>query len=130
MHSKDVGWSPVAFHFFFLFNLLFCSSLFLILCRYEYNYLNLPYVYSTNVNNFNKPKCNSSARWMILILLLSSADFFFSKLTFSKHLSGTLSECQTVCIQIRTKVLSVLIWEQTVCKGYQHTKKSPLTRKE
>ena len=41
----------------------------------------------------------------LVLLLLSSADFF-SKLTFSKILSGTLSEC-----------LSVLIWIQTVCKN-------------
>ena len=31
-------------------------------------------------------------------------------------LSGTLSECQTVWIQIRTDILSVLIWVQTVAK--------------
>ena len=39
---------------------------------------------------------------------LFSADFF-SKLTSSKILSGTLSEFQTVWIQIRTDILSVLI---------------------
>ena len=38
-----------------------------------------------------------------------------------KMLSGTLSECQTVWIQIRTDLLSVLIWVQTVCKGYRQT---------
>ena len=43
----------------------------------------------------------------------------FSKLTFSK----TLSECQTVWIQIRTDVLLVLSWVQPVCKGYQQTTK-------
>ena len=37
----------------------------------------------------------------------------------SDILSGTLSECQTLWIQIRTDILSVLIWVQTVCKGYQ-----------
>ena len=42
-----------------------------------------------------------------------------SKLTFSKKQSGTPSERQTVWIQIRTDILSVLIWVQTVCKGYQ-----------
>ena len=51
---------------------------------------------------------------------LSSADFFENEL-FQKNLSGTLSECQTVWIQIRTDTLSVLIWVQTVCKGYQQT---------
>ena len=46
-----------------------------------------------------------------------------SKLTFyvQKYLSATLSECQTVWIQIMTDVLSLLIWDLTVCKGYQQT---------
>ena len=70
----------------------------------------------------------SGIRWMILILLFSSADFF-SKLTISKHPSGTLSECQPVCIQIRTDVLSVLTWKQTVCKGYQQTTKVAADKK-
>ena len=53
------------------------------------------------------------------MLLMLPADFF-SKLTFSKkNLPGTPSELQTVWIQIRTDILSVLIWVQTVCKGYQ-----------
>ena len=38
---------------------------------------------------------------------------------FRKILSGIPSQCQTVSIQIKTDVLSVLIWVQTVCKGYQ-----------
>ena len=38
----------------------------------------------------------------------------FSKLAFPKILSGALSECQTVWIQIRTDILSVLIWVETV----------------
>ena len=47
------------------------------------------------------------------MLLLSSADFF------QINLSITLSECQTIWIQIRT----ILIWVQTVYKGYQQTTK-------
>ena len=47
--------------------------------------------------------------------VLSSAGFF--------NLSGILSECQTASIQIRTDVLSVLNWVQTICKGYQQTTK-------
>ena len=47
----------------------------------------------------------------------------FSKLSFQKILSGTLSECQTVWIQIRNDILLVLIWVQTVCKGYQQMTK-------
>ena len=46
-----------------------------------------------------------------------------TRLKLVKFLSGTLSECQRVWIQIRTDVLSVLIWIQTVCKGYQQVTK-------
>ena len=49
--------------------------------------------------------------------------WLFSKLTLKKVLSGTLSECQTAWIQIRANILSVLIWVETVCKGYQQTAK-------
>ena len=49
---------------------------------------------------------------------LLSADFFQNQL-FWKILSGILSECQTVWIQIRPDILSGLIWVQTVCKDYQ-----------
>ena len=43
---------------------------------------------------------------------------------FQKILSGTLSECQTAWIEIRTDILLlVLIWIQTVCKGYQQMSK-------
>ena len=45
---------------------------------------------------------------------------FFKINFFKKNLSGTLSECQTVLTQIRTDIISVLIWIQTVFKGYQH----------
>ena len=40
------------------------------------------------------------------MLLLSSADFF-QNLPFQKILSGTLSECQMVSIQIRFDILLV-----------------------
>ena len=52
-------------------------------------------------------------------VLRSACGAFISKLTFFKRIfSGTLSEWQTVWIQIRTDVKLVLIWVQTVCKGY------------
>ena len=54
------------------------------------------------------------------MLLLPSADFFQNDF-FIKILSGALSECQTVRIQIRTDILSVLIWVPTVFKSYQQT---------
>ena len=45
---------------------------------------------------------------------------FFSKVTFFELiLSGTISECQTVQIKIRTDILSVLIWVKTACRDYQ-----------
>ena len=57
---------------------------------------------------------------IFFILLLSSADIFQNK-SFQKILSEALSECQTVRAQIRTDVLSVLIWAQTSCKCYRQT---------
>ena len=60
------------------------------------------------------------------MLLLSSTDYFQNKLF--QNLSGTLLECQTVWIQIRTDVLSVLILVQTVFQGYQKMTKLPLVR--
>ena len=39
--------------------------------------------------------------------------------SFQTNLSGIPYECQTVWIQIRPDKTSVLIWIQTVCKGYQ-----------
>ena len=49
---------------------------------------------------------------------------FFKIITFSKkNLSWTHLECQMVWIQFRTDILPVLIWVQTVWKGYQQMKK-------
>ena len=39
-------------------------------------------------------------------------------------------ECQTVWIQIGTDILSVPIWVQTVCKGYQQTLKVAATKEK
>ena len=47
------------------------------------------------------------------MLSLLSADFF----------QKTLFDCQAVWIQIMTDILSVLLWVQTVCKGYQQQTK-------
>ena len=41
---------------------------------------------------------------------------------------GTLSECRTIWIQIRTDTLSVLIWVQTVCKVYQQMAEVPASK--
>ena len=46
---------------------------------------------------------------------------FFSKLSFSQILSGIISECLMVWIQIRIYILTVLIRVNTVCKEYQQT---------
>ena len=57
-------------------------------------------------------------------------NFFNINFFKQKKYSGTLSEFQTVRIQIKTDVLSVLIWVQTVCKGYQQTTKVHLAKKD
>ena len=51
---------------------------------------------------------------------LLSADLFQNQV-FRKILSGIPSEYQTVLIQIRSDILSDLIWIQTVCIGFQQT---------
>ena len=45
-------------------------------------------------------------------------------------LQGILSQSQTVWIQIRTNIVSVLIWVQNVSKGYPQTTKLLLDSKE
>ena len=55
---------------------------------------------------------------LFFMLLFSPADKHFQK-----NLSVSLSQCQTVLIQARTDVVSVLICVQTVFKGNQQTKK-------
>ena len=47
----------------------------------------------------------------------------FFKINLKKKNSGTLLECQTVWIQIRTDRMLVLIWVQTVFKDHQQTTK-------
>ena len=59
------------------------------------------------------------------MLLLLAEDFFFSKKFFQDHY---WSECQTVWIQIRTDILLVLIWIQTVCKVYQQKTEFPASK--
>ena len=65
---------------------------------------------------------NKNSSLILCIIFLSPADFFQNQL-FRKILSETQSDSQTVLIQIRTDIVSVLIWVQTVCKGYQQTTK-------
>ena len=55
-------------------------------------------------------------------IFLSSADLFKNQL-FQKILSGILSECQTVWIQIRSDILSGQIWVQIVRKSSLGDKK-------
>ena len=57
------------------------------------------------------------------LVVLLSADFshFFS----NKYFKNTIW-VSVVWIKIITNSLSVLIWVQTVCKGYQQTTKPPL----
>ena len=55
--------------------------------------------------------------------VVTSADFFQNHFFFQKILSGTLSECKLVRIQIRTDILWVLILIQTDWNGKQQTTK-------
>ena len=71
-------------------------------------------------SHFKQPQDSIQLSLLVCFLI-------FSKLTFSKNVSGIRSECQIVWIQIRPDVVSGLIWIQTVCKGYQPT---TLTDKE
>ena len=47
---------------------------------------------------------------------------FCGQINFLKKIRNTI-RVQTICIQIRTDALSVLIWIQSVCKSYQSTTK-------
>ena len=75
---------------------------------------------------------NFPRMWLMLDQFLwghSWCDISFSKLTVSKNSFRTLSQCQTIWIQIWTNILLVLIWVRTVCKDYhQMTKVRALTR--
>ena len=62
--------------------------------------------------------CMLGIIWIYFMIFLSFADLFFKINLYQKIFPGTLSECQTVWIQIRTDVWSVLIWVQSVWKGY------------
>ena len=60
----------------------------------------------------------------ILHAFLSSVEFFkinFLKNSFSLEFFQIQSKCKTVWNQIRPKILSDLIWIQTVCKSYKQT---------
>ena len=129
MQSKDVGSSPVAFHFFFfLFNLLVCSSLFLICVDMDISSADF-----FSKLTFSK-HLSGTTPWTRVCAIyktplgcyenLIRSDLFI----YSSFKSGPISECQTVCFQTRTDVL-VLIWEQTVCKGYQQTTKVATDKK-
>ena len=65
--------------------------------------------------------------FFFFFFLTLSVDFFQSEL-FQTFLSGTLSESQTICIQRRPNVLSVLIWVQTLCKSRHKQDKSKGSR--
>ena len=69
-----------------------------------------------------KPTCNKLCTLSNFNCICHLLIFFLKKSAFSKKtILGSLSERQTVSIQIRTNVLSTRTWVQTVCKGYQQT---------
>ena len=60
-----------------------------------------------------------SCALLVVYLVMFDANIFVCKKFLQEHYQS-----QTVGIQIRANILLVLIWVQTVCKGYQHIKKS------
>ena len=65
----------------------------------------------------------------LTICMLGNFSYFvvcclISILTVSKHAFRNTIRVSNSLIQIRTNVLLVLIWVQTICKGYQQTTKS------
>ena len=60
--------------------------------------------------------------YLSICMLGNCSCFYFRLLTYFKikflkiNYPGPLSECQTVWIQIKTDILLVFIWVQTVCK--------------
>ena len=67
--------------------------------------------------------------YLSICMLGNCSCFYFRPLTFFKikflkiNHPGPPSECQTVWIQIKTDILLVFIWVQTVAKGYWQTTK-------
>ena len=63
------------------------------------------------------------------MLLLSSAEFIQNYLFFKKIISGIdlLSEPHMAWVQIKTNIMSVLIWIQNAGKGFQQMTKVAAT---
>ena len=106
-----------------------------LLTRNELSELKLPSIKLVpfcNKISFSKRSCldavlNSFHAFAVVCRL------FFLKLAFCKKFFqqlSTLSECQTVWIQIRPNILLGLIWVQTVWEGYKQTTKVTAISKE
>ena len=61
---------------------------------------------------YTNTHCRSIAVSVIFLLLLENMKIL-SHILFK----NTFSEFQTVCDKIRTNILKILIWVQTICKG-------------
>ena len=64
-------------------------------------------------------------KWYLTVILFAYWVIFHAfchlQTFFKINFFEIRSECQTVWIQIRIDILSILIWVQTVCKGYKQT---------
>ena len=79
-----------------------------------------------NMQRDNKKACKITQHaWAILCAFVVICFFFFG--FFFKN---NLSEFQSVWIQIRTDIWSVLIWVQTVCKDCEQTEKIATTKEK
>ena len=70
---------------------------------------------------FMNRSCSFFAYWVIFHAFLSSADFFFSKSTFSKNSSRNTIRVSNSLDPDQAQQNIGLIWVQTVFKGYQQT---------
>ena len=77
-------------------------------------------------------KCNLISFWIFKYCFNYSFTLYYCAIFYflDAGFFSIPSEWRTVWILIRPDILSGLIWVQTVCKGYQQTKKSTLAAKE
>ena len=90
-------------------------------------YRNNPENFHPCGNKISKTRVHLNLCIQVIFLCLCICLPTFFKIYFSKML--TLLQYQTVWIQIRTDILSALIWVQTVCKGYQQMAKVTASKK-
>ena len=130
LSSNDVKFIPVDRHKLdlskYIYNYGTVNSIFVEIQPNSTNIKNDPHITLNKMKHSRSYLANNHFQ-LFTCLVICHAFVFICKLFFKINsptmLSGKLSECQMFWIQIRTGILSVLIWHQTVCKGHQQTTK-------